>query len=91
VTAEFRYRHIGFFLSKATLPFLDVTGGAKLFLNPDASGLIVSVYGSYIASTAPQQHWNSDSVVAFTLGMRHRFRKWGFFEWGVGYGYGWQT
>jgi hypothetical protein len=93
VTAEFRYRHIGFFLSKATLPLVDVTGGVKLFQNPDASGLIVSVYGSYLARPASQGHWNSDSEVAFTLGMRHRFgfAKRSFFEWGFGYGYSWNT
>jgi hypothetical protein len=93
VTAEFRYRHIGFFLSKATLPFLDVTGGVKYFLNPNASGLIVSVYGSYLhlgAGPGSTSELNSVSEVAFTLGMRHRFAKL-FLEWGVGYGYGWQT
>ncbi len=93
VTAEFRHRHIGFFLSKATLAFLDVTGGVKYFLNSDASGLIVSVYGSYLhlgAGPGPMPELDSVSEVAFTLGMRPRLAKL-FLEWGVGYGYGWQT
>src|SRR5260370_6125449 len=91
-TAEFRYRHIGIFVSKSTLVVLDVTAGVKYFLNSDETGLIVSVYGSHLhlcAGPAPMPELDSVSEVAFALGMRHRFAKL-FLEWRVGYGYGWQ-